>query len=226
MSNLPTKEGHVDFKVTDETGIVETFQTWYRIVGDLSVGTPLITLHGGPGAAHHYLTCLTDLCVEDGKIVRAVILYDQIGCGMSTHLKTKPASFWRPELFMDEIDNLVSSLNIASFDLLGHSWGGMLGSQYAATRQPLGLRRLVISDSPASMPLWEVAAQSLIADMPDDVQQKLRKHEAAGTTDSDEYQEAMGVFYAKHLCRVDPMPLQVQKSFQCLTEDPTVYHTM
>ena len=226
MSDMPSTEGYLDFKITGEDRVEETFKTWYRIVGDLNAGPPLITLHGGPGAAHHYLTCLTDLCVVNGKSVRAVILYDQLGCGESTHLKSKPSSFWRPELFMDELDNLVSSLKIATFDLLGHSWGGMLGSQYAATRRPPGLRHLVISDSPASMPLWEEAAKALIEGMPDDVKQKIRKHEEAGTTESDEYQEAMGVFYAKHLCKINPMPEQVAKAFQCLTDDTTVYHTM
>lgn len=223
---LPSTEGYLDFKVTGEDGVEETFKTWYRVVGDLNAGTPLITLHGGPGAAHYYLSCLTDLCVVNGKNTRAVILYDQVGCGSSTLLPDKPSSFWRPELFMDELDNLVCQLKIASFDLLGHSWGGMLGSQYAATRQPPGLRRLVISDSPASMPLWEEAAKTLIAGLPEDVQQTMKKHEEAGTTDSEEYQEVMNIYYAKHLCRITPMPEDLQKSFQCLTENPVVYHTM
>lgn len=54
-----------------------------------------------------------------------IVFYDQIGNGESTHIKDKPADFWNPELFMDELDNLLKHLGIyENFDLLGHSWGG------------------------------------------------------------------------------------------------------
>ena len=40
-------EGRAPFK---------TFETWYRITGDLGSGkAPLFLLHGGPGAAHNYI---------------------------------------------------------------------------------------------------------------------------------------------------------------------------
>ncbi|KAG1851018.1 hypothetical protein C8R48DRAFT_727003, partial [Suillus tomentosus] len=58
-----------------------------------------------------------------------VIFYDQLGIGKSTHLRDKPAECWTPELFMDELDNLLVQLGVESdFDLLGHSWGGMLAA--------------------------------------------------------------------------------------------------
>ncbi|THH05949.1 hypothetical protein EW145_g4430 [Phellinidium pouzarii] len=218
-STAPTTDGKLDFRVGDET-----FQTYYKVVGDLNAGCPLVTLHGGPGFAHYYLLSLEDLIAHG---ISAVVFYDQLGSANSTHLPKKPKDFWTPELFMDELENLLHGLGIAgSFDLLGHSWGGMLGAQFASTRAPAGLRRLVISDSPASMALWEEAADELVKGMPEDVQATLKKHEDAGTTDSKEYEEAMGVFYAKHLCRIDPMPAFVAKSFKCMTEDPTVYYTM
>jgi pimeloyl-ACP methyl ester carboxylesterase len=54
-----------------------------------------------------------------------IIFYDQIGCGNSTLLPDKPASFWSIDFFMDELDNLLSKLGISDdFDLLGASWGG------------------------------------------------------------------------------------------------------
>ncbi|KAH8112855.1 proline iminopeptidase protein [Phellopilus nigrolimitatus] len=214
----PTTEGTLPFRVGDET-----FQTYYKIVGDLRAGRPLVTLHGGPGSAHYYLLSLADLAHAG----RAVVFYDQLGTANSTHLPHKPSEFWTPKLFMDELENLLAGLAIADdFDLLGHSWGGMLGAQFAATRAPKGLKKLVLSDSPASMPLWEEVAAVLVAGMPEDVQATLKEHEDAGTTDSKEYEEAMDKFYAKHLCRLQPMPSPVAKSFQCMSEDPTVYHTM
>jgi proline-specific peptidase len=66
----------------------------------------------------------------------------------------------------------------------------------------------------------------LRADLPPDVQQALLKHEAAGTTDSTEYQQAMLVFYRRHLCRVDPWPDCVNRTFEKMTLYPEVYNTM
>ena len=58
------------------------------------------------------------------------------------------------------------------------------------------------------------------------VQDALIKHEEAGTTESKEYQDAMAVFYNRHLCRVDPWPADVLKSFEWMEKDHTVYYTM
>lgn len=54
-----------------------------------------------------------------------VVLYDQVGCGKSTHLREKrlDTSFWTVELFIAELDSLLEHLGIADdFDLLGQSW--------------------------------------------------------------------------------------------------------
>ena len=58
------------------------------------------------------------------------------------------------------------------------------------------------------------------------VQDTLTKHEKDGTTDSKEYQDAMEVFYARHVCRLNPMPKDVTDTFAELAKDPTVYYTM
>jgi L-proline amide hydrolase len=57
------------------------------------------------------------------------------------------------------------------------------------------------------------------------VQEALTRNEAAGTTDSKEYVDAVQVYYDRHLCRV-PWPDYVTRSFAQMDEDPTVYHTM
>jgi L-proline amide hydrolase len=198
-------------------------RTWYRITGDLTSGAvPLVVLHGGPGCTHNYLLRLSALA-RDG---RPVIHYDQVGNGRSTHLPAADPSYWSVELFVAELDNLLAALGITeSYDLLGQSWGGMLGAEFAV-RRPSGLRRLVIADSPASMHLWSVAADSLRAELPAEVEKTLRQHEEAETTDSPEYHQAMQVYYDRHVCRVVPNPPEVVASFAAIDDDPTVYHTM
>ena len=68
---------------------------------------------------------------------RAVVHYDQLGNGRSTHLREKGADFWTPALFLDELDNLLAHLGIASaYHLLGQSWGGMLAAEHGALAAP------------------------------------------------------------------------------------------
>jgi pimeloyl-ACP methyl ester carboxylesterase len=58
-------------------------------------------------------------------------MYDQMGFGESTHFPDRKGdtALWNLELFMAELDNLKQALGIQTFDLLGHSWGGMLAAQ-------------------------------------------------------------------------------------------------
>jgi L-proline amide hydrolase len=197
--------------------------TWYRVVGDLkSSKTPVMILHGGPGAGHNYCEPIAEVLAQTG---RAAVLYDQIGCGNSTHLPDKPKDFWTPELFMEELVLLTEHLGISNkYDIVGQSWGGMLGMQFAITK-PKGLNAMVIADSPASMEVWVSEANKLRKELPPEVEATLLKHEAAETTEDPEYVAAVDVFYSRHLCRI-PQPPYVVASFEQLAADPTVYHTM
>ena len=197
--------------------------TWYRVVGDLkSSKTPVMILHGGPGAGHNYCEPIAEVLAQTG---RAAVLYDQIGCGNSTHLPEKPKEFWTPELFMEELVLLTEHLGISNkYDIVGQSWGGMLGMQFAITK-PKGLNAMVIADSPASMEVWVSEANKLRKELPPEVEATLLKHEAAETTEDPEYVAAVDVFYSRHLCRI-PQPPYVVASFEQLAADPTVYHTM
>ncbi len=198
--------------------------TWYRIVGELTDGpaAPLVLLHGGPGAPHDYLEPLSELA-SIGH--RPCVFYDQIGCGRSQHLPDAPVDFWTVELFCRELAALLDHLDISGrYHVLGQSWGGMLAMEHAL-RHPPGLRSLVVANSPASIELWIEEANRLRGLLPADVQDALTRHEAAATTDSEEYRQAMMRFYERHLCRI-PFPEVLQRTFAQLDEDPTVYHTM
>ena len=200
------------------------YETWYRVLGELdptSARTPVVICHGGPGAAHDYCEPIADLA----SFGRACVLYDQVGCGKSQHLPEAPPDFWTPQLFKDELVELTRHLGIdGRYAVVGQSWGGMLAMELALDHPP-GLRGIVVADSPASMRLWVAEANRLRADLPPEVQQTLLRHEEAGTTDDPEYETAVRVFYDRHLCRV-PWPDCLQRSFDQMATDPTVYHTM
>lgn len=220
----PTSTGRIPFSSSSHVNIHS--ETWYACYGSLKADAiPLIVLHGGPGATHNYVKTLSLLSV--GPYSRPVILYDQIGCGNSTRFRElrEDNSFWQPQLFIDELNNLVAHLGIKRFDVLGQSWGGMLGAQYATTRPP-GLRKLVIADSPADMSTWVAVANELRTLLPKDVQETLNRCEEEGSTDSEEYETAMLEFYKWFVVRVDPIPKEFVETMENLKEDDTVYYTM
>ena len=209
---VPTQEGFVSFR---------GYKVWYRIVGDREAPgkLPLLCLHGGPGATHDYLEPLEAMAASG----RRVIFYDQLGAGNSDHPHNP--SLWTVSLFVEELGVMRQALGLERVHLLGQSWGGMLGMEYALT-QPQGPASLIVADSPASMPQWVAEANRLRAQLPPDIQETLLEHEAAGTTDDPAYQEAMLVFYRRHVCRLDPWPACVNRTFEKLSQDPEVYNTM
>ena len=197
------------------------YNTWYRIVGEREEPgkLPLLALHGGPGATHDYLESLEAMASTG----RRVIFYDQLGCGNSDH-PHNPA-LWTVELYVEEVGAVRRALGLDRLHLLGQSWGGMLGMEYALT-QPSGLASLVVSDSPASMRQWVEEANRLRSELPPEVQETLTRHEEAGTTDDPAYEAATQVFYRRHVCRLDPWPEYVTRAFAKLAENPEVYNTM
>jgi L-proline amide hydrolase len=212
ITQTPVKEGFIPFK---------GYKVWYRIVGgpEDSGKLPLLCLHGGPGAPHDYLEPLEAMAATG----RRVIFYDQLGAGNSDH--PHDPSLWTVSLFVEELGVVRQALGLECVHLLGQSWGGMLGMEYVLT-QPRGLISLIVADSPASMPQWVAEANRLRAELPSEVQETLLKHETAGTTDDPAYQEAVLVFYRRHVCRLDPWPDCVNRTFEKLLKDPEVYNTM
>ncbi|KAF7959163.1 hypothetical protein EAE96_002678 [Botrytis aclada] len=206
-------EGVAEFIVP---GISKPCQTWYKVFGDLTTSqTPLIVLHGGPGACHEYLLPLEDLapCIP-------LIFYDQIGNGLSTHLPEKAGdeAFWSVKLFQDELDNLINHLGLKDrfIDVCGHSWGGMLAASWASdpTRSE-NLRRLVIVSSLASMEVWQIGLDSLRKQLPLDIQKVLDSGDESKDYESPEYEAALEVFYRRHLSLARPWPApEVQAAFK------------
>lgn len=218
------KEGTIPF---DVTAAGKPCETWYKIVGDLSSPiTPLVVVHGGPGLSHDYLITLSELNERYGI---PVIFYDQLGTARSTHLREKigDESFWTEELFHDELNNLVEKLrlldSVKGYDVLGHSWGGMMGATWAGTK-PEGLRKLILGNAPAFMRGWTDAYLRYRDGMPEDVKNALLEGEKNEDWEGKEYEAAMMSFLLKHCATV--FPEELTKSFGFANEDNTVSMTM
>ncbi|KAJ8125149.1 hypothetical protein O1611_g8492 [Lasiodiplodia mahajangana] len=218
------EEGKAQFIVP---GVTAPCETWYKVIGDLgSDAIPLIVVHGGPGACHEYLLPLTDLASS-----MPLVFYDQIGNGRSTHLRDKDGdeAFWSPDLFIDELQNLLRHLGLTErpINVYGHSWGGMFTAQWAARPGAANLHRFVIASSLASMDAWRIGITSLRNQLPDEVQKVLGQAEKDMDFESQEYQDAVEVFYKRHLSLARPWPAEeVQAALNWFSEDPTTYGTM
>jgi proline-specific peptidase len=198
--------------------VVGDYRVWYRIVGG-GAGhehVPLLTVHGGPGIPHDYVTDMAELASDS----RRVIFYDQLGCGRSD--QPNNPSLWTIERSVEEIGIVRRELGLDKVHLWGQSFGGLFSLEYALT-QPQGLVSLILASSTSSIPLWIAEANRLRESLPPDIQEILLRHEAAGTTDDPEYQQVMMVFYQRHVIRVVPMPDHVQRAMDQVGQ---VYYTM
>ena len=178
--------------------------TWFRVAGDLDSGLdPLLCLHGGPGSTHHYFAPLERLAAER----RAIVLYDQLGCGRSD----RPGSIeWSVRVFLDELAALREQLGLDRVHLLGTSWGGMLALEHALSGFG-GLTSLVLSSTLASAAEWELEVKRLRDELPPDVLAVLDEHERAGTYDSPEYERAEALLNERHFYRGGAYPPELER---------------
>lgn len=164
---------------------------WYQVSGD-GAGIPLLALHGGPGGTSCGLSLLEELGSE-----RPVIRYDQLGTGRSG--RPDDMSLWTVARFVEELHAVRKALGLERMHLLGHSWGSSLAAAYVLEKGTEGIASITFSSPLLSTPIWIEDANYLRSLLPEDVQQTLTEHEKAGTTDSEEYEQASAEFYKRHV---------------------------
>jgi proline iminopeptidase len=188
-AGLSVREGRLD---------VPGGRVWYRVVGD-GPATPLVIVHGGPGATHDYLEPLEAVADE-----RPVVFYDQLGAGRSD--APDDARLWTNERLVDELGRIVGvALAANRVHLLGQSWGTIIATEYAL-QAPGTVASLILADPCLSLPRYAAGTAALRAALPAPVREALDRHETAGTTESDEYQQAEMEFFRRHGCRLDSWP--------------------
>jgi proline iminopeptidase len=204
--DLTPREGFID---------VPGGKVWYRIAGT-GTRTPLLLLHGGPGAPSYYLKPLAALGDD-----RPVIFYDQLGCGHSDH--PTDSTLWTIDRFVQELVAVREALGLNEVHILGTSWGTMLAVDYVL-KKPGGVRSLVLASPALSIPRWVHDADSLKSTLPESTRSAIARHEADGTYDSPEYQSAMLEYYHRFVCRRNPWPADVESTFAQLGQ--SVYMAM
>ena len=195
MSLVANKGSAAAHRAAEEEGYVafRGNRTWYRVVGDRNGRrVPLLALHGGPGSAHHYFRPLERLADE-----RAVVVYDQLGCGSSD----RPRGIdWDLALFRDEVAAVRAQLGLDRIHLLGTSWGGMLALEHVLSGAA-GICSLILSSTLASAEQWAAEQKRLRDELPPEIVETLDRHERAGTYDDPEYEAAEAVWSGRHFYR-------------------------
>ena len=108
---------------------------------------PLFCVNGGMLYSHAILwPALAPLAAR-----RQLILYDQRGRGASQTPPSVRGS--RIEYDAGDIPAIREALGIARWDLFGHSWGGGI-AMLAASRDAVGVRRLVLCDAVGPTSSW------------------------------------------------------------------------
>lgn len=170
------------------------YKTYYRVVGkNTGNKKPLVLLHGGPGSTHNYFEVLDRIAEEDG---RQLVMYDQIGCGNS-YVENRP-DLWNSKAWIEELIELRKHLGLDEIHLLGQSWGGMQTLEYVCNYKPEGLKSIILSSTLPASWLWAEEAQRMIAQMPQDMQDAIKKATESGDYSSPEYQAAEAEYMRQH----------------------------
>lgn len=170
------------------------YKTYYRVVGkNTGNKKPLVLLHGGPGSTHNYFEVLDRIAEEDG---RQLVMYDQIGCGNS-YVENRPY-LWNSKVWIEELIELRKHLGLDEIHLLGQSWGGMQTLEYVCNYKPEGLKSIILSSTLPASWLWAEEAQRMIAQMPQDMQDAIKKATESGDYSSPEYQAAEAEYMRQH----------------------------
>lgn len=166
---------------------------------DRAERTPLVIMHGGPGGNHdvyrHYL--------EPVAADRPVYFYDQLGSASSPAPLTQ--QLIDPARFTEELAAVMDDAGIDKAILLGHSWGACIATGFALA-YPERTAAVILSSPLLSTSRWIADANRLLTSLPQDMQDAIRIHETAGTTDDPAYQAADKEFSRRHYCRLDPLP--------------------
>ena len=190
---------------TEERCPVEFGHLSYRIYDGPANTVPLLVLSGGPGYPSDYLFPLRQLSLQ-----RPVIFYDQVGCGRST--VEVPEEALHLQSFARDLESLIIHLKLQKFDLLGHSFGGLLALAHQGTPGYAKARRMILSNPLIDTTDWVSDAQTLISELPAAAQAALRDPGLEG------YREAEDLFYERHFCNLKPWPSPLMTSVDTVSQ--------
>jgi proline iminopeptidase len=188
------------------------FNVWTKRVGN-NPKIKVLLLHGGPGGTHEYFECFDSFFPQEGF---EYYYYDQLGSAYSDN--PKDSSLWNIDRFVEEVETVRKALKMDSsnFILLGHSWGGILATEYALKYQQ-NLKGLVISNMVPSVPEYNAYANNVLGPkLPPAILASIRSYEAKGDYTNPAYLKLIEEnYYPEHVLRMPPAtwPDPVKRAF-------------
>ena len=172
-----------------------TFNVWTKRIGN-NPKIKVLLLNGGPGLTHEYLEAFESFFPQQGI---EFIYYDQLGCGNSDN--PKDPALWSLPRFVEEVEQVRQALHLTkdNFYLYGHSWGAILGTEYALKYQQ-HLKGLIISNMMMSASSFNQYNERLVNQLPPAVSTEIKQLQAKKDFDNPRYSElVMNVFFPKHV---------------------------
>ncbi len=189
---------------------VGKFNVWTKKFGD-NPTIKVLLLHGGPAMGHEYMESFESFFPKVGF---EMYEYDQLGCVNSDQPNND--DLWTTPRFVEEVEQvrIALGLNKDNFYLLGNSWGGILAMEYALKYQK-NLKGLIISNMVPSIPDYEKYNGFLRAQMRKSLVDSLERYEKKNDLKNPTYVKLVeDEFYRQHICRLNPFPEAVDRSFK------------
>lgn len=190
-------------KMIPITTSVGEFKVWTKRFGN-HPKIKILLLHGGPAMTHEYMECFETFFQREGF---EFYEYDQLGSYYSD--QPTDSSLWTIERFVDEVEQVRRAIGADSsnFYIVGNSWGGILGMEYALKHQN-HLKSLIVSNMMASAPEYgKYAAEVLSKQMDPSVLAEIKAIEAKKDFGNPRYMELLiPHFYHQHICRLEVWP--------------------
>jgi len=188
-----------------------TFKVWTKRFGN-NPKIKILLLHGGPAMTHEYMECFETFFQREGF---EFYEYDQLGSYYSD--QPTDTTLWTNERFVEEVEQVRQAIgaDASNFYILGNSWGGILGMEYALKYQK-NLKGLLVSNMVASAPEYGKYAEEVLAKQMDPkVLAEIRAIEAKKDFANPRYMELLiPNFYHEHICRLKEWPDGLNRSLK------------
>lgn len=197
-----------------------TYKVWTKRFGN-NPRIKVLLLHGGPAMTHEYMECFQSYFPKEGF---EFYEYDQLGSYYSD--QPTDSSLWTTERFVEEVEQVRQALGADrnNFYVLGNSWGGILALEYALKYQQ-HLKGLIVCNMMSSIPEYDAYNKKLRAQMRPSFIDSVNMYESRNAYSDTTYQNMVfREYYTKHLCRLDPMPDPVLRTFKHM--NPAIYVMM
>jgi len=190
------------------------YTVWTQRIGDGKI--KLLLLHGGPGGSPEYFENFP----EHPGPGYEIYFYSQLG----SYLSDQPTDTMLQTVArkVEEVEEVRKALGLEQFYLLGHSWGALLATAYAAKYQQ-HLKGLIFSNASIfALGRNQQYQHLLIADIADSLPDirlyadSIRFGVVNPNSNGHAFGAVMGkimpIYYQRHYIRLDPMPDPVKRS--------------